>query len=57
MPGKFHGQRNLECYSTWGHKESDMTEHSTAQEIYLLKLKAFDQEVTGEKWKVGVVKN
>ena len=44
-------------YSTWGHKESDMTEHSTAQEVYLLKLKAFDQLVTGEKWKVGVVKN
>ena len=26
LPGKFHGQRNLLCYSSWGHKESDMTE-------------------------------
>ena len=25
-PGKFHGQRGLEVYSPWGHKESDMTE-------------------------------
>ena len=27
MPGKFHGQRSLEGYSPWGHKESDVTEH------------------------------
>ena len=26
LPGKFHGQRNLVCYSPWDHKESDMTE-------------------------------
>ena len=26
LPGKFHGQRSLEGYSTWGGKESDMTE-------------------------------
>ena len=25
LPGKFHGQRSLEGYSPWGHKESDMT--------------------------------
>ena len=25
-PGKFHGQRGLEGYSPWGHKESDVTE-------------------------------
>ena len=25
LPGKFHGQRSLEGYSLWGHKESDMT--------------------------------
>ena len=25
LPGKFHGQRNLEGYSPWGHKELDMT--------------------------------
>ena len=23
-----HGQRSLEGYSPWGHKESDMTEHA-----------------------------
>ena len=26
LPGKFHEQRNLEGYSPWGRKESDMTE-------------------------------
>ena len=28
LPGKSHGQRSLEGYSPWGHKESDMTEHA-----------------------------
>ena len=30
-PGEFHGQRSLEGYSPWDHKESDMiegTEHT-----------------------------
>ena len=26
LPGKFHGQRRLVGYSSWGCKESDMTE-------------------------------
>ena len=26
LPGKSHGQRSLEGYSLWSHKESDMTE-------------------------------
>ena len=26
LPGEFHGQRTLVGYSSWGHKESDMTE-------------------------------
>ena len=26
LPGKFHGQRSLEGFSPWGHKESDTTE-------------------------------
>jgi len=26
MPGESHGQRNLAGYSSWGQKESDMTE-------------------------------
>ena len=25
LPGKFHGQRRLSGYSSWGHEESDMT--------------------------------
>ena len=28
LPGKSHGQRSLEGYSPWGHKESDTTEHT-----------------------------
>ena len=28
LPGKSHGQRSLVGYSSWGHKESDMTEHT-----------------------------
>ena len=31
LPGESHGQRSLEGYSPWGHKESDMTEHTEAQ--------------------------
>ena len=27
LPGKFHGQRSLVGYSSWGRKESDKTEH------------------------------
>ena len=26
LPGKSHGQRSLEGYSPWGHRQSDMTE-------------------------------
>ena len=26
LPGKFHGLRNLVGYSSWGHKQLDMTE-------------------------------
>ena len=26
LPGEFNGQRSLEGYSPWGHKESDTTE-------------------------------
>ena len=28
MPGKFHGQWRLGVCSLWGHKESDITEHT-----------------------------
>ena len=26
LPGEFHGQRSLEGYSPWGHRESDTNE-------------------------------
>ena len=29
LPGKFHIQRSLVNYSPWGHRESDMAEHTT----------------------------
>ena len=29
LPGESHGQRSLERYSPWGHKQSDMTEWPT----------------------------
>ena len=28
LPGKSHGQKSLLGYRPWGHKESDMTEHT-----------------------------
>ena len=28
LPGKFHEQRSLAGYSPWGHKQSDVTEHT-----------------------------
>ena len=28
LPGNFHGQNSLLGYSPWGHKESDVTEHT-----------------------------
>ena len=30
LPGKSHGQRSRAGFNPWGHKESDMAEHSTA---------------------------
>ena len=32
---KSHGQRSLAGYSSWGHKESDMTEHMLARTRYI----------------------
>ena len=37
LPGKFHGQRSLSGYSPWGHKESDMAEHThTHTHVYFI---------------------
>ena len=33
LPGEFHGQRSLVDPRSWGHKESDMTEHTHTQHI------------------------
>ena len=30
LPGKSQGQRSLEGYSLWGHKQLDTTEHGVA---------------------------
>ena len=35
LPGKFHGQRNLEGYSPWGHKESATTEHISTKNLII----------------------
>ena len=35
LPGKLHGQRNLEGYSLWSSKESDKTEQLTLPYIYI----------------------
>ena len=34
LPGKSHGQRSLAGYSSWGRKESDMTEHAAASSSF-----------------------
>ena len=36
LPGKSHGQRSLEGYSPWGHKQLDMTEQTHRQRPYKL---------------------
>ena len=33
LPGKFHGQRSLAGYSSWGFKESDTTEHASSAHL------------------------
>ena len=39
LPGEFHGQRSLAGYSSWGHKQLDMTERlSTHTEVFALLL-------------------
>ena len=35
LAGESHGQRSLAGYRPWGHKESDMTEHSTGDFMFL----------------------
>ena len=49
LPGESHGKRNLAGYSTWGCKESDMTENSTQKKIMSL--------ITLENWPEYPTKN
>ena len=35
LTGKSHGQRSLVGYSPWGRRESDMTQHRTAQCVHV----------------------
>ena len=44
LPGKFHGQKSLEGYSSWGHKESDITERLTISHTFSLRLGNISQE-------------
>ena len=41
LPGESYGPRSLAGYGPWGHKESDMTEHTHTLQHYL--------QLTGEK--------
>ena len=44
LPGEFHGQRSLVCYSQWGGKKSDTTERLTLS----LSLWAFNTDLQGQ---------
>ena len=35
LPREFYGQRSLEGYSLWGHKQLDMTEQLTHTHVYI----------------------
>ena len=65
LPGKSHGQRSLEGYSPWGHKESDTTEQGTlhltqdclqTSPINVKSMVHWDQlwgRISGKRWDVG----
>ena len=56
LPGESHGQRSLTGYSSWGHKELDMTEQLyTAQHNANIDVenRIMDTAGGGEKEKVG----
>ena len=48
LPGESHGQRSLAGYSPWGHKELDMTQLDTTEQLTLSLFK-FQEELQGEK--------
>ena len=47
LPGEFHGQRSLVCYSPWSHKESDTTLITTVTIIHMQEREA--KEIEGDK--------
>ena len=46
MPGKFHGQWSLTGYSLWGHKESDITEHTHKNKSIIREARIYSGEKT-----------
>ena len=48
LPGKSHGQRSLADYSPWGGKESDLAEHSTAQQQSIRTAEELHTETSSE---------
>ena len=50
LPGESQGQRSLEGYSPWGHKESDMTEQLRKHTLSTLD-KNSTFTLNGESWK------
>ena len=50
LPGESHGQRSLEGYSPWGHKELDTTEHThRSHEVPLFQSEFIVGKVTSTK--------
>ena len=47
LPGESHGQKSLTGYSSWGHKELDVTEHTHATTQHTCQL-LMEVEVTSE---------
>ena len=50
LPGEFHGQRSLVGYSSWGHKDLDMTEQLTLSFLNCLDNSEFRNNPKGMEW-------
>ena len=46
LPGEFHGQRSLEGYSPWGHKDLDTTEQLTLFSLSVINFVGLFKEQT-----------
>ena len=58
LPGESHGQRSLEGYSPWSHKESDTTKQlSTAQHTHIALLLRINIQFIFILMKKGFSKN